>query len=95
MAQDMIDEHRKNLMTDGSGYYQAQVGRKNKNMISGILSRNPSVATASSIFVMTSDTAKDLERNARARLKNFSDREKIFKDTYAMMFLSSTPIGNR
>lgn len=91
LAQDLIDEHRKNLVEDASGYYQSQTTRRNKNFISGVLSRNPSVATASSIMVMTSDTAKDLEREGRVRLKNFKDREKIFKDTYAMMFFVIDP----
>lgn len=84
-VQDKIDEHRKNLQADSSGFYKANMDRRRKNRISAILSGNPSVSTASSIYIISSDTAVELEREMRGKLGRFRDREKLFEDTYGMM----------
>lgn len=91
LAQDMIEEHRTALRKDTSGYYKSRIDVKRKNRISTILSGNPSVATASSIFVMTEETAKELEGKARIRLKRFKDRERMFEETYGMMMFIIDP----
>lgn len=91
LAQDMISEHRKNLLNDESGFYKNQSKRSSNNKLSGLLSMNPSIGTASSMIVMTTDTAKDLERSARGRLKDAKTREKIFSETLSMMMFVIDP----
>lgn len=91
MATDMIEEHKTALRKDTSGYYKSRIDTKRKNRIASVLSGNPSVATASSIFVMTVDTARELESKARGKLKRFKDRERIFEETYGMMFFIIDP----
>lgn len=85
MCQDLIDAHKKALMKDKSGQYKSRMKSRSKNKLSAILSGNPSVATASSIFVITEETAKELESAIRGKLKKFATREKLFNDTSAMM----------
>lgn len=91
LAQDLIKKHRKNLMNDESGYYRARTASKRRNTLSALVSGEISVATASSIFVLTTETAKELERQIRGRLKDFKTREKLFEETYAMMMFVVDP----
>ena len=90
-AQDLIEQHKKNLMNDASGFYKSQHNKANRNKLSGLLSGNPSVATASAIVVMTTETAKDLESRIRRPLKDFRAREKVFHETNGMMFFIIDP----
>lgn len=91
LAQDLIQKHRKNLMNDESGYYKTRTSSKRRNTLSALVSGEISVATASSIFVLTKETAKELEREIRGRLKDFKVREKLFEETYAMMMFIVDP----
>ena len=91
LAQDMIDQHRDNLLKDASGYYRSRMDNRRKNVLSAVLSGNPSVATASAMMVMDAETAKELERKTRGKLENFKHREKIFSESYAMMFFDVDP----
>lgn len=87
MCQDLIDDHKEGLLKDTTGVYSSTIKRRNKNRISAILSGQPSVATASNMIVMDQETAKELERNISGRLKDFKTRQKIFKETYAMIIV--------
>lgn len=87
LCQDLISDHKKGLINDDSGMYQQSIKRKNKNFIAGLLSGNPSVATASNIVIISNHTAKELEKAVRGRLKDFKTREKIFKETYTMLLV--------
>lgn len=86
-ARDLIREHRKTMINDRSGVYADIVSRANKNRLSGILSLNPSVATSSNIFVISSSTAKNLEAEIGGRLKDMRLRERMFDKT-SMMILA-------
>lgn len=87
MCQDLIDAHKEALLKDRSGIYASTRTRRNKNRLSALLSGSPSVATASNLIVIDDSTRKDLERNIGGRLKDFRTREKIFKNTYAMLLV--------
>lgn len=91
LCQDLIDEHRKNLMRDTTGYYKERVNARKNNRIAALLTRQPSVATASSIYIMTSETARELEMKMRGRLKDFKTREKLFADTMGMLLFVIDP----
>lgn len=86
-ATDLIDAHRQQLKSDNSGNYAEIIRRKNKNRISGLLSGNPSVATASNIVVMSKDTLKDIEGDIGGRLSHYKTRERIFKDTFLILMV--------
>lgn len=91
MAQDLIDQHKKNSIKDESGFYRARSNQKRNSALSMLFSGKISVATASSIFVMTKETAKELESKLRGRLSDFKTREKLFQETYAMMIFVIDP----
>lgn len=90
-CQDLIDAHRNGILKDSSGVYSTSLQRRRTNKISAILSGQPSVATASNIVVISEATRKELERNIGGRLKDFRTREKIFKNTYAMLLAVVDP----
>jgi hypothetical protein len=87
LCQDLIDDHRAALMNDKSGMYQQTLDRRNRNKISAILSGQPSVATASNLVVMTSETARQIESVSAGRFKDFKFRQNIFKNTYVMLMV--------
>lgn len=84
---DLIKAHRKALMKDKSGIYREIMSRKNKNRLSGLISMNPSMATASNIAVITDTTANAIETSVGGRLNNFALRERIFHKTLLMVLL--------
>lgn len=86
-AMDLIREHRKTLMKDRSNQYQAILKRANKNRLSGVLSLNPSVATASNIAILSHTDARILEGQISGRLKDFKVRTRIFDNTYLMLLI--------
>ncbi len=86
-CQDLIDAHRKNLMADKDGIYTTLLKRQRANQLSTIVSANPSVATASNIVVLSSETAKQLEMQINGKLADFKTREKVFKTTYIMIMV--------
>lgn len=86
-ATDLIDAHRQQLKGDSTGNYAEILRRKNKNRISGLLSGNPSVATASNIVVMSKETLKEIEGDIDSRLSHYKTRERIFKDTFLILMV--------
>ena len=87
MCQDMIDEHKKNLMFDDSGIYSEIIRRVNNNKKFGALSLNFSMATASNIFIISDEVAKAVEQRLGGRLSNPRIREAAFENTYAMFIV--------
>jgi hypothetical protein len=84
-CQDLIDEHKKHLMDDKEGLYDAILRRRSENKIASLVSGNPSLATASNLCVISSDTATKLELQTNSQFKNFKARQKIFENTYMMI----------
>lgn len=91
LAQDLIEKHRKNLMDDQTDYYKRRRRDRRRNRLSALISGRPSVAGASSIFVMTSETAREFERKFRGSLDRFRDREKFFSNTHGMILVVVDP----
>jgi hypothetical protein len=85
LCQDLIDTHRKNLMADKDGIYTNLIKRQRGNQLSTLVSGNPSVATASNLVIMTTDTVAQLELRLDGKMSDFHIREKVFKDTYIMI----------
>ena len=87
LCQDIIDKHKKAALADKDGTISSTMNRVQKNKLSALLSGDISVATASSIVIVTTDTAHQIERQINAKLTNFRAREKMFKDTYTMLLV--------
>lgn len=91
MAMDRVDAHRAASMNDETGYYKTVYNRAAKNGLAEILSDGPSLATASSIIVLTEDTARDLEAKVGGKLSSFRVRQGIFGMTYSMLMAVVDP----
>lgn len=84
-CQDLIDAHRDALMKDKDGLFRQIVARKRKNTFAGLLSGNPSVATASNMAVLSKETADMIELETVGSLDNFNTRQKLFEPTSLMI----------
>src|SRR5690606_15487449 len=84
-CQDLIDDHRRNLLRDKSGNYQRTLERRNKNRLTAVITGTPSLATASNLYVISEQTAKELENKIGGKLMDFKTRESVFKETYGMI----------
>lgn len=91
LCQDLIDEHRNNLINDTSGVYRKRAKQNSKNKLSAILSGQLSVASASSIIVCNDDTMKQAEAKGRFRMSNFNSRSKFFENNHAMICVVIDP----
>lgn len=84
-CQDLIDDHKRALMNDKDGVFSESTRRANNAKKYGILSNNPSLVSASNIYVMSTAVAKETERKLGGKLSNYLIREKAFENTYAML----------
>jgi len=86
-CQDLIDEHKKALLNDESGVYKEILDRVNRSKKFGIISNNPSLVSASNIFVLSEVGAAELEKQLSGKLSNPRIRQKAFENTYAMIIV--------
>ena len=82
---DLIEAHKKALMNDKQGVYSEIVRRVNNSKKYGLTSMNPSLVSASSIFVISDDVAKLIENKLSGKLDNARVRQIVFENTYAMI----------
>ena len=82
---DLIESHKKALMNDKQGVYSEIVRRVNNSKKYGLTSMNPSLVSASSIFVISDDVAKLIENKLSGKLDNARVRQIVFENTYAMI----------
>ena len=87
LGQADVEEHRKNLKEDNTGMYKSSLKRNRKNKLSALLSMRPSVSTASSIIVISDDTANELRSSIRGKVSDFKTREKLFENTFTTMLV--------
>lgn len=91
LGEDLAERHLQNLIKDKSGYYRKAYQRRRKNVTAGIVSQEPSIGTASSIFVMSQSTKLMLERKLKGRLSDFKVRERIFEYGLGMLIMIYDP----
>ena len=84
-CQDLINEYRRAAIKDKTGTLQEIVRRVNNARTYGLLTKNPSLAVASNIYVLSKDSAAAIESKTGQRFNNPKGREKILEDTYAMI----------
>ncbi len=88
---DLIDEHRKALMNDQERILSDTFARIRNNQMAGIASGSPSIASASTLVVMSDDSMRRLERQIMGRFSDFKTRERVFEETFAMIFCVIVP----
>jgi hypothetical protein len=80
-ARDLVKDHKRNLANDKSGIYAAITNRMRSNKLSGLLSMNPTVANASNLVVVDTNTVKKTELLTNTRFSDFRSRQKLFDAT--------------
>ena len=89
--QDIIDANTKTLFNDKSGYYADSLSRDRKNKVSGLLTLEPSMGTASAIFIMTAEDRRRAEAKVGAPFSNPDALMRTFQATRSMMWLVVDP----
>lgn len=84
-CQDLIDEHKRALMKDEGGVYTEIVKRANNAKKFGAMTINPSLVSASNIFVISETVAREVEQKLGGKLSNPRVRQLAFENTYAMI----------
>jgi hypothetical protein len=84
-CQDLINEYRKAVVKDKSGII-AEINRRVTNARAfGVATKNPSLAIASNIYVITSETEKRIEALTGLKFNNAKGREKLLEGSYCMV----------
>lgn len=84
-AQDLIDEWKRASINDNTDTIQEIIRRVNNSKKYGLLTKNPSLVSASNIFIISEQTARDVESKLGGKLSNKNIRTKAFDNTYAMV----------
>lgn len=75
---DRVDRYRRAAVADKSGYLRKAVSRDNKALMATALTGEPSVGAASSICLISKETAREAEELMNGRLSDFATRQSIF-----------------
>jgi hypothetical protein len=86
-CQDLIDEYKKAMIGDETGTMQEIMRRVSNAKKYGLLTKTPSLVSASNLFVMTEQVAREVESKLGGKLSNPKIREKAFDNTYAMILV--------
>lgn len=86
-AQDIIDDHRKMLKADTKGGFRDAVKNRQKNRLAGAFSLDPSVNTISSIAIIDTQMAKQIERTARIKLSRSRNRNELMNKASLMLLV--------
>lgn len=87
LGQDMIDAHMKSLMTDRSGVYKAITDRRRNNVSKAVTSGRVSLADASNIAIISSNTLKVTASQLYSKIDDAAVREKIFDNSYLLLLM--------
>lgn len=85
LCQDLIDEFKRANIGDETGTVQEILRRVNNAKKFGLLTKNPSLVSASNIFVISEEIARELESKLGGKLSSPRIRDKAFENTYAMI----------
>lgn len=94
-ATDLIDEHKKAMLSDKTGVYKEIMNRRTAGHFNDTRAffneDHLSVGTASSLVVTTRQTIKDLETVIGGRWADYSVRQKVFERSYLMIVAVADP----
>lgn len=86
-CQDLIDEYKKAAIQDPSNLLAEVTRRAGNAKKFGVLTKNPSLAAASTILVISDAVARECEQKLNGKMDNIRTRDKIFSNTYAMLII--------
>ena len=85
LCNDIVDNHRKNLITDKTGIYKEILSRQNNGIAAGLLEKNPSLAIASNLAIVDSTTMEMIEMKMGGKISNPKVRREVFNTTNMMI----------
>lgn len=85
LCEDLIQAHKQHLKDDKDGIYTSILNRRSNNAVASLVTGNFSVATASNLLIMSSDTRIEAEVALGLRLSDPKGRQKMFEKTYLMI----------
>lgn len=91
LKRDLIREHQQALLKDKSGVYAAMSDRRSSKLMSAIINGEESLAAAAAMCIMSSKTAKELERRLGGKLSSYKTREQLFQTTGLMLLVVFDP----
>lgn len=91
LCNDLIDIHKSNLKNDTSGFYAEMVRRRRNNKVAALQTEKPSLAAASNIAIISTDTLALLERELGGKLSNLNTRNNLFVESSMMIILVIDP----
>ena len=83
--QDIIENQRKALIRDKSGYLSSMMAQSTKNTAAAAISGSASVATASSTIMVSAETARQIELECGFKFDDYGSRQRVFESTFAML----------
>jgi len=95
LCADIMKMHRNASIKDHTGVYDEFIARKNSATIAGLLERNPSLAVASNLAIITAETARQLEVKHMDKLSNPKVREALFGPSSLMILAVVDPDYDR
>lgn len=91
MAQDRIDDYRRAVMADKSGYFRKAHSRVNRGIIANLLTSRPSIGDATSVCIITKDTQREVESKMNGRFTDFATRQQMFEGGLMMLLFVIDP----
>lgn len=85
LCQDLVEKQRNTMIKDKSGVYGEVIARNNKNVVMGLLLQKPSVANASNLVIVTSDTMELVSSRMYGGMAMKKVRDAIFESTNLMI----------
>lgn len=85
LCQDLIEKHRNASIKDKTGTYDEIITRKNDAIRAGLLERNPSMAIASNLCVISSETMDQVEARMMGDMTSQKVRKALFEATNMMV----------
>lgn len=87
-ANDLIRESKKMMQNDKEGVISEIFQRSNNSKINSLFGNNDlNLASASNIYVITSEVANEIERKTGTKLSSFKAREEMLKSGYTMILV--------
>lgn len=83
---DLVDKHYSLLKADKHGIYKDILKRRRENRISALITQSTSLATASSMMIISADTAKEVQLAIGGKLSDNKVRANVFSRC-SLMFL--------
>ena len=87
LCTDLIKERKRMIAKDKEGIYTEVRRRQSQHKQAGMLTGKASAAEASNIYVISKETADEIENRFGLEIDNFAHRTKIFANTTAIMII--------